>query len=242
MRTYRRFSYKDTNLRVACDLFDAVVEEVMAQRRQLEKYIRQQPEFATALAPIQIRPDAPEVAARMAAASEKTGLGPMAAVAGTLAQMGAEKALQAGATEAIVENGGDLYIAAASPVVVGIHSGDEKFGDSLAFQIPPGQLAICSSSSRMGHSMSFGRCTLSTAVSANASLADATATLLCNSIQSANDLKSAVAQAGAIEGMLGVMAIIDGKMGLYGNLPPIIRNTDPATGTKVTRDRYSLSN
>ncbi len=241
MRTYRRFSYKDSNLRIACDLFDVVVEEVMAQRKQLEKYIRQQPEFVTALTPIPLLPDAPDVAARMVSASEKIGTGPMAAVAGTLAQMGAEKALQAGAAEAIVENGGDLYIAAASPVVVGIHSGDEKFGDSLAFRIPPEQVAICSSSSRMGHSMSFGKCTLATAVSANASLADAAATVLCNAIQCAGDLETAVAQVGAIEGILGVMAIIDGKMGLYGNLPPIVRNTDPATGTKVTRDRYSLS-
>lgn len=242
MRSYRRFSFKDTNLRVACDRFDAVVDEVMAQRKLLEKYIRRQPEFVSTLSPIPLLGGAPDVAVRMAAAAETSGLGPMAAVAGTLAQMGAEKALAEGAKEAIVENGGDLYVAAASPVVVGIHSGDEQFGDSLAFQIPPGQLAICSSSGRMGHSTSFGKCTLATAVSANASLADAAATLLCNSVQCANDLHTAVARVGAIDGITGVMAIIDGKIGLHGNLPPIIRNTDPATGTKVTRDRYSLSN
>ena len=240
MRTYRRYSYKDTNLRVACIQFDEVVNEVVTQRKLLERYIRRQPEFVRSLEPLQLLEDAPEVVLRMAAASEKTGLGPMAAVAGTLAQLGAEKAMALGVADVIVENGGDLYIAATTPVVVGIHSGDDKFGDSLGFQIPPGQLAICSSSSRMGHSLSFGKCTLATAVSAHASLADAAATLLCNSIQCADDLESAVAKVGAIEGVDGTMAIMDGKIGLCGNLPQIIRNIDPSTKTKVTRDRYSL--
>ncbi|MBN2526299.1 MAG: UPF0280 family protein [Deltaproteobacteria bacterium] len=240
MRTFRRFSYKDTNLRVACDLFEPLIDEVVNQRKMLEKYIREHGAFRESLSPIAVLENAPDVVTRMAAAAQQTGVGPMAAVAGTLAQMGVERALYLGATESIVENGGDMYIAAASPVTIGIHSGDEKFGDALAFRVPPSRVAICSSSSKMGHSLSFGKCSLATVVSSNASLADAAATLLGNIVQSADDLASAVARVGAIDGVDGVMAIMDGQIGLKGSLPEIVRNADCATDGKITRDRHSL--
>ena len=239
MRNFRRFSYKDTNLKVAGDHFDVVTSEVIAQRKQLEKYIRRHPAFQSALEPVLLQSDAPEVARRMALASEKTGLGPMAAVAGTLAQLGAEKALEMGTSEVIVENGGDMYIACGSVLTIGIHTGDEKFGDALAFELPASRVAICSSSSRMGHSLSFGNCALATAVSADAAMADAAATLLGNLITSPDTLPDAVERVGTIEGIDGVMAIIDGQIGLYGNLPKIVKNQDPDTAHKITRDRLS---
>ncbi|MBN2714487.1 MAG: UPF0280 family protein [Deltaproteobacteria bacterium] len=240
MRTFKRFSYKDTNLRVAGEHFDAITSEIVEQRKMLEKYIRRHPDFKTSLSPVSLLGDAPEVVLRMAAASMKTGLGPMAAVAGTLAQLGGEKALSLGATEVIVENGGDMYIACAQPLVVGIHSGDDKFGDSLAFEVPASRIAICSSSSRMGHSLSFGRCSLATAVSEDASLADAAATMLGNLVTSSASLQSAVDRVGAIDGIDGVMAIIDGQIGMRGNLPRLVKNQDAHMLHKITRDRLSF--
>ena len=142
MRVFRRFSWKDTNLRIASDCFEVITEAVVHERRLLEAYIARHPEFSTAMAPVPLLPGAPISAQRMAAAAEITGLGPMASVAGTLAQIGAEAALAAGAEEAIVENGGDMYIASDSPIAIGIYAGHSAVGDHLAFILPPEDLPL----------------------------------------------------------------------------------------------------
>ena len=159
MRVYRSFSWKDTNLRVACEAFDLVTGTVVEQRRRLEDYIGRHPEFRTALVPVVLLADAPEAARRMAAAADLTGLGPMASVAGTLAQLGVEAAVAAGCREAIVENGGDIFLHASTAVTIGIYAGDNAIGNKLAFRLDPHDLplALCSSSSTMGHSLKIGR-------------------------------------------------------------------------------------
>lgn len=239
MRQFQRFSYKDTNVRVSSPYFNEVVAEIVEQRKLLEKYILRHPAFQHSLKPVELYSDAPMVAVKMATAAIQTGLGPMAAVAGTLAQYGVERAKQLGATETIIENGGDMYLISTKEVIVGIHSQDEKFGDSLAFLVDSFPISICSSSSQMGHSISMGNCGLATAVSKNASLADCAATLLCNSIQRIEDMSSALEKVGGIDGIDGVMAMLDGRLGMQGVLPQIVRNDDAATPSKVTRDRRS---
>ena len=139
MRVYRSFSWKDTNLRVACEAFDLVTRTVVEERRKLERYIGRHPEFKTALIPVVLLEEAPEVARRMAAAADLTGLGPMASVAGTLAQMGVEAAMAAGCREAIVENGGDIFIHSDTEVTIGIYAGDNAIGNQLAFRIDPAE-------------------------------------------------------------------------------------------------------
>jgi hypothetical protein len=58
-------------------------------------------------------------------------------------------------------------------------AGDAPIGDRLAFSIQPEEtpISICSSSGKMGHSLSFGDCDLTTTVASDAALADAAATL-----------------------------------------------------------------
>ena len=241
MREYRRFTWKDTNLRVACAAFDVVTTEIVQQRQLLEAYIERHPQFQTALVPLPLQPDAPPVVRLMAAAADKTGVGPMAAVAGTLAQLGAEKAMAAGCAEAIVENGGDLFVASNREVVVGIYAGENRVAASLAFQLQPADLplAICSSSSYLGHSLSFGDCDLATVVAADGALADAAATLACNEIHCEADLESVLEKVGAIAGIRGILAVKNDRIGLWGSLPKLIRNTDPQTTGKITCDRRS---
>ncbi|MBN2343346.1 MAG: UPF0280 family protein [Deltaproteobacteria bacterium] len=225
---------------MSSEFFDDVVEEMVVRRKQLEAYIRKHPDFKTSFAPVSLQAGAPEIVIRMADASVKTGLGPMASVAGILAQYGVDRALSLGASESIVENGGDMVVAVSSPVSIGIHTIDKKFSDKLAFRIESSKrLAICSSSSVMGHSVSLGNCGLATAVSEDAALADSAATLLCNCISSVKDMENALEKVGRITGILGVMAIHDGRMGMFGDLPQLIKNEDSDTRLKVTRDRRS---
>ena len=240
MRVYRSFSWKDTNLRVACASFELVTRTVVEARRQLERYIARHPAFRTAMEPLPLLDDPPEAARRMAVAAELTGLGPMAAVAGTLAQLGAEAALAGGCDEAIVENGGDIFLVAARPVTIALHAG-AALGSRLAFHIDPQQtpLALCSSSGTMGHSLSFGRCDLATVASRDASLADAAATLVGNLVRRERDLTPALERVGAIPGIDGILAVVGGRIGLWGQLPPLVSNEDTATGAKITRDLHA---
>ena len=241
MRLYRSFTWKDTNLRVACEAFDLVTRTVVAERKLLERYIGRHPEFQTALVPVILLEDAPEVALRMAAAADLTGLGPMASVAGTLAQMGVEAAMAAGCREAIVENGGDIFIHSDTNVTIGIYAGNNAIGNRLAFRIAPADLplSLCSSSSKMGHSLSFGQCDLATVVAKDGALADSAVTLVCNLITTEHDLTPVLNDVGAIPGIDGIFAVKNGKIGMWGHLPELVRNQDAATQGKITRDLRS---
>jgi hypothetical protein len=241
MREYRSFAYKGANFRIACPRFERLVREIRRQRNLLEAYIRRQPGFLKALEPLDLLPEAPEAARRMAQAALATGVGPMAAVAGAMAQLAAEAALDDGADEAIVENGGDIFLASRAPVLIGLFAGDNPLSGVLALEVTPEEmpLSICSSSSRLGHSLSFGDCDLATVVAADAALADAAATLAGNLVRSEADVAGALERVAAIPGIRGLLIVKNGKVGLVGRLPRLVRHGDRWLPLKVTRDPRS---
>jgi len=232
---YRRFAHKGANFRILCDRFDAVTDEIVRLRSVLEEYIARHGEFASSLEPVTLLDDAPEIARRMARAAWAVGVGPMAAVAGTVAQMSAEAA---GETEAIVENGGDVFLSSKRGVTVGLYAGGGLLGDSLALSIPPEvmPLAVCSSSGVMGHSLSLGKCDLACVVSRDASLADAAATGAANLVKTPDNIETALDRIVAIDGVDGALIVQGDRIGLAGDLPPLVRNRDAELGRKVTRD------
>ena len=136
--------------------------------------------------------------------------------------------MAAGAGEAIVENGGDVYLAGDRPVVMALETGTEALSDRLAFRIGADRLplAVCSSSGQMGRSMSLGACDLATVVAANAALADAAATQAANLVQSVDDIDPALERIAAIEGVDGVLIVKDDRIGLRGDLPPLVRRPE----------------
>jgi ApbE superfamily uncharacterized protein (UPF0280 family) len=155
--------------------------------------------------------------------------------------MGVEAAVASGCREAIVENGGDIYIHADTAVTIGIYAGNNAIGNKLAFRIKPEDLplSLCSSSSRMGHSLSFGQCDLATVAAKDGALADSAVTLVCNLIRSENDLMPVLADVGTIAGVDGIFAVKNGKIGMWGRLPDLVRNQDAAARDKITRDPRS---
>jgi ApbE superfamily uncharacterized protein (UPF0280 family) len=224
-RIYRTFVHREAALRICCDRFDVVAAEVVRQRQILGDYIRRQPEFQSALEPLELHADAPPIARRMARAARRAGVGPMAAVAGAVAQFAAEAALAAGAEEAIVDNGGDIYLKAVEPVVVRLGTGTAGLADRLAFLLEPGDtpLAICSSSGKMGHSLSLGRCDLATIVAPDGALADAVATQAGNLVRTVADVDAALERIARIPGVDGVLLVKDDRIGLAGRLPQLIK-------------------
>lgn len=224
-RTYRSFTYREAVFRICCEKFDAVTAEIVRQRRILEDYIAHHPEFHKSLEPLELLAGAPEVAQCMVRAARFVGVGPMAAVAGAMAQFAGQAALDAGAGEAIVDNGGDIYIHAVEPVIIGLKTGTADLADRLAFSLQADDtpISICSSSGQMGHSMSLGECDLATVVAKDAALADAAATQAANLVRDVDDIDSALENISGIEGVDGVMVVKGARVGMAGKLPPLVR-------------------
>lgn len=190
-----------------------------ACRHDLAGYIPRDPQFLRALRPVLPLPHAPAIAQRMIAASAIAGVGPMAAVAGAIAE-DVCRGLLSLSDEVIVENGGDIYLYPRRARLVSVWARGSGPIPRLALEVRPedGPLAICTSSGKFGHSLSFGRADAATAVAADGSLADAAATALGNLVQTASDIETALAFARRLPGLRAAVIIIDGQLGAWGSL------------------------
>jgi ApbE superfamily uncharacterized protein (UPF0280 family) len=224
-RIYQTFTYREAVFRICCDQFDAVTHEIVCQRHALEAYLQIHPEFQQTLTPIDLLPEAPEVAHRMARAAQLVGVGPMAAVAGAMAQCAAQAGLKAGASDVIIENGGDIYLQTVEPVVIGLAPGTAELTRQLAFSLQPSDtpISICSSSGRMGHSMSLGQCDLATVVAQDAALADAAATQAANLVKTQQDVNPTLERIAGIPGIHGLLIVKNDRIGLAGQLPALVK-------------------
>lgn len=226
-RAYRTFVHKEASLRICSDKYDVVVGEIVRQRALLEEYIRRHPDFQHSLTPLPVDAMAPAVAQRMAKAAQLAGVGPMAAVAGAMAQLAVEAAIKAGAREAIVDNGGDIYLQADGPVTIGIYAGKDNRIGKLAFWLKSSDtpLSICASSGKMGHSLSLGQCDLAVVVAKEGALADAAATRAANLVTSLSDVEPALRTISALPGVSGVLIVQEGYVGLAGQLPRLVKRS-----------------
>ncbi|QEN06540.1 UPF0280 family protein [Oceanispirochaeta crateris] len=243
-RESREFHFKDAHFHIRTNAWEAVTNRIMAERLNLEAFIKDHPEFQKTLKPIDLAlADSllPETVKRMQQASRLTGLGPMASVAGTMAQLAVEASREAGSPESLVENGGDIYLESVTPLVLGLYAGPLSPFQNLALKILPEQtpLAVCTSSGRMGHSLSFGDCDLVTVFAKEGALADAAATLGGNLVKEDGDIEPALNRLLSINGVLGAIIIRDKRFGTVGELPELIKSLDPDLQAKVSRDDES---
>jgi ApbE superfamily uncharacterized protein (UPF0280 family) len=212
---------KETDLFVqaSVDLSRQCREAVIEQRGYLEAFIRQHPAFLTTLRPWVEENPAPRLVAEMIAAGRLAGVGPMAAVAGGLADIVGRRLL-ADCEEVAIENGGDLFLALKHPVTVGIDAGDSPLSRHVGVRLEPAGMpvALCTSSGTVGHSLSFGQAEAVCAVARQGALADAAATSLANRITGPGDLAHVLAHARTIEGLIGAVAICRDKLGAWGPL------------------------
>jgi len=217
---------KDTDLHILADydVVDAATALVLKYRLQIERYIDRYPGFAKTLAPLPQDRLAPAIVRAMLNAGLLADVGPMAAVAGSIAEFVGRDLLAGGCTEVVVENGGDVFCARRSDTTVAIFAGSSplslKVGVRLAAQAMP--VAICSSSGTVGHSLSFGKADSATVISADTSLADAVATRLGNEAGAGKDIEGginrALAVGRAIPGVAGIVIIRGDKIGAVGDV------------------------
>jgi ApbE superfamily uncharacterized protein (UPF0280 family) len=196
------------------------LEAVLNCRHQLEQYISYSPEFLRSLTPLPDDPTAPPLIRQMLQAAQKIGVGPMASVAGAIAQSVA-LSLKHLSPFIIIENGGDCYMNLAEETKVGIYAGARSpFTGRVALRFLPEHFpfGICTSSGTIGHSLSFGRADAITVVAKDAALADAAATALGNLVKEPRDISKALERRDLLEHLEGVLIIVKDKMGAWGNL------------------------
>ncbi|HRW82762.1 MAG TPA: UPF0280 family protein [Methanothrix sp.] len=222
-----RFRLKETIVTITAQdegHVDAAKEEIAKRRAHLEEFIRADPFFLVTLEPYDRPIDAaPLIVREMVRAGAAVGIGPMSSVAGTIARFALGAMIEAGATHAIVDNGGDVALVSDRPVLMGIYAGTSPL-KNLALSIPPRAkpLGICTSSGTVGPSISFGSADAAVVVSDDVPLADAAATALGNAVGLASPLADSFG-AVAVPGVAGALVIRGEEMALWGELPPIRR-------------------
>ena len=205
------------------DLREKTLNAVLRYRGQLERYIRRYPLFRTALEPFCIQDDAPSIVKAMSLAAEKVSVGPMASVAGAIAEY-VGKDLLAFSQEVVVENGGDIFLRLERKKMIGIYSGQSPLNREVSLEIRPEEtpMGICTSSGMLGHSFSFGRADAVVALAHSAALADASATAIGNQVKEVSDIKRGIEFSKRIDGLKGVVIIKDDKMEVYGKVRTVV--------------------
>jgi hypothetical protein len=218
-----RISIKETDLQILADrpIDNAYVKErINVYRRDIEDYITRDGRFLTALKPLAVELYAPLIVKRMAKASGDAGVGPMAAVAGAIAEFLGRDLLRNGCKDIIIENGGDIFLSIRRACKVAIYGGPSSLfkGLNLKIKAEDTPIGICTSSGTLGHSLSFGQADSVTILSKNASLADAVATAAANRIKSPKDLEKALDFARSIKGVSGITVIMKKRLMSWGRV------------------------
>ncbi len=219
--TYFQVVVRETDLWVGAesDLQKEVRDLVFLFRHQIETYIGVHPEFLSSLHPLKDDALAPPIVKDMLRSAAIAGVGPMASVAGAMAQWVGEALLDLSG-QVIIENGGDIFMSAVRPVTVSIFAGasplSEKFGLRISKDRMP--LGVCSSSATVGHSLSHGITDVVCLLSKSTPLADAAATALGNRIRSTSDLEQIAEWAEDIGGIMGGVVIVEDTMASWGDI------------------------
>ena len=231
-RTYRRVSRpqdlvcyevvcKETDLFccTATGLKGLIEERTLFYRNQLETYIRQRPEFRDSLAPLDADPLAPRIAREMLEASAAVGVGPMACVAGAVAEfIGRDVEPRSG--EYIIENGGDIFLRTLHERKVSIYAKDSPYSERIGMKIKPAEVAygICTSSATVGPSLSFGRADAVCVVGRSSLFCDGLATRLGNIVHKDDDIAPALQEGKAFPGVSAIIIVMGRKLGVWGDV------------------------
>lgn len=231
---FEEINIDQTHIHLSTDLKEHNLSRyILSIRNDLKRYISQNRDFLLSLEPLKYDSDnLSPIVLKMYESSEKADVGPMACVAGTISEMSLDYLINKDSTYSIVENGGDIAIINDRKVLCGIYSNNEILGNNIAFEIKARNrpLGICTSSGKIGHSISFGSSDSVTVLSKSPSLADGLATRIANDV-TGPDSESKVSNAletceNFKEFFEGVLIISDENVGSIGKLPKIVESKD----------------
>jgi ApbE superfamily uncharacterized protein (UPF0280 family) len=201
---------------------DFAVDCVKRIRRTIEMYAERDRDFLTSLLPYEMYDDAPRIVKKMSDYGKRAHVGPMASVAGTVAQeigMLLEDEFEIG--EIIVENGGDIYMNITQPTLVSVYAGASPLSEKIGLKVLPqfAPLGICASSGTVGHSLSFGKADAVVVACREAGLADAYATAFCNTTIGKKDISALLDAVQCEKEVFSVLVVYGDKVGVRGVFP-----------------------
>ncbi len=223
-----QYRLKETIVTILADeqrYIDIAKDSIAFQRNELERYISGDPFFQNTLESYHMSHEAPEVVERMVKAGNALDIGPMSAVAGTISAFAVEAMVEAGASFAIVDNGGDIAIINDRPVTMGIYAGESPIKDmGFVMEARESITGVCTSSGTVGPSISFGMADASIVFSDNVSLADSAATALGNITGLGKDaVQESFDVVKDVPGIKGAMVVQGEYMGFWGDVPELTR-------------------
>jgi len=212
---------KETDLLVHAEreLAAETRELVLEHRGYVEAFINAHPDFTTALSPWRLDGPAPQIVTDMINAGANAGVGPMAAVAGAIAEQVGRGLLKI-TNQVIVENGGDVFIKTAAAVTVGILAGKSPLSMQLGIRLRCDQqpAAVCTSSGTVGHSLSFGKADAVCVIARSCAVADAAATAIGNLVTSPANINDGITAGRNIKKIDGIIIVCGSKIGIWGDL------------------------
>ncbi|MEM3516374.1 MAG: UPF0280 family protein [Candidatus Bathyarchaeia archaeon] len=220
---------EETDVLIKSDSEKAIkkaLKSIKENRRLLKIYLRDHPLILYSLTPVPIDSNAPEIIKRMVEASNKAYVGPMASVAGALADLALEEMIKEGAEIALIENGGEIAVNSKIDINIGIYANSsslsKKFGFKISYEDCP--LGIGTSSSKSPRALSFGDADAVTVIAENAAVADASATAICNIVKGEprEGIQQGLNLAKKINGVKGVLIIKGNYVGLWGKIPKLL--------------------
>lgn len=233
----RPFNLKETRCTIISDTMlgiNAAEDSLKRNRLELDAYVERNPVFRDSLNPVTVH-DAPESALLMAEAGQAADVGPMAAVAGVLADLAVRDMVLAGAKVAVVEDGGEASLASDRPIDVALQAGESEMSRRIGFRFKEFPVGVATSSGLYSHAFSFGEAEAATVFAADSGLADAAATAVCNVVKGVDEqeaVRRGVEAGLVIEGVQGVLVYYRGSVGVGGTVPSFIE-VDPDRGRQV---------
>lgn len=200
------------------DLSDTASEALRAVRAYIENYLDSHPDFAESMLPVAADEDAPKIIRMMCRAGERVEVGPMAAVAGAVAESVGQRLLECSG-QVIIENGGDIFLSTEPSRRVSIYAGASELSGRVGLQVPANStVGICTSSGTVGHSHSSGCADSAVVVAEDTATADAAATAMGNRVKTVEDVEDALHWARNIEGVIHTAIVLGDTFGTMGEL------------------------
>ena len=219
---HAKLEIEETAATIAADrrFVEAAVMAIKSSRREIERQIRRDPYFLTTFEPYDCSVQDSRVVSRMCAAAALAGVGPMAAVAGAIAQEALDAMVADGCNHGWVDNGGDVALILQEPVTVEVFS-EPGATNAFALELEPtdGAIGVCASSGKLGHSISLGNADVAVVMADSATLADALATAIGNRVTGPESLAHCFDPFKGVTGFVGGLAMLNRAVAMHGRIP-----------------------
>ncbi len=240
MKIYKtHFIAKESDITIISDSDTAISRAKSSfqfHRANLEDFVLKNSKFLKSFSPVKVNTSY-RVIELMAEVAFLCDVGPMAAVAGALADLMLEEMQLIEDNEdpifreckiALVENGGEIAIDSEEPMKIALYAGQNELNSNLGFLVKKEDcpIGIGTSSATVGHAISLGQSDAVTIFAKNAALADAAATKVGNTVKGKDiekSIKKGLDIIDQLEGVTGAFISRENKVGQIGKLPQLIK-------------------